>query len=639
MHNALSPGIFVLALLSAHTSIGLAENTARSDALDLGSIADRPPAPEFPYDHFFQTRELSNLKFAPDNRTVYFIKNDGHVNNVFAIDLASRAMRRITRYSQPVAEFLVDHKGRYLITVQDVGGNESYDLYRYELGSGKAFRLTEAGEDDLCVPCGLSPDDAFVYYTQSRDGRSEADLWRADVSTGEATLVLAAKGRMLECETISADGRYLLFGELVGRSERHLGILDLVSSRAHYIIREPGLNNLDTGFAGRTVYFRSAKASDRFRLWQYKVGDQALALADLPLDNDLESLSLHTGGRIAVVSYRTALASRTAVFLDGFRETKTFRLPPHDIVGAVFSQSDPELGIVFTENAATPRRFHLLGPDGPQILYDSNQSGIDKQFFAESRSLRVPSFDGLEIPVHVFIPNGTSADSPRPVVFWIHGGPEDHIDPVFMSRIQALANRGFVVVAPNVRGSTGYGKAYSFLDNGDWGGAHIRDIVEVAKSVRSLEFVDRDNLLILGASFGGFSVMSLITQYPQVFSAAINVFGITELASFVDSWPPYVKKRLFAELGFDPAVDHAKNRVLSPLYHVDRIKIPLQVHQGANDRRVPRAQSDRLVKRMRQLGLSVEYYVYPDEGHGFRRFQNERAAFTRMVEFLKRQIK
>jgi dipeptidyl aminopeptidase/acylaminoacyl peptidase len=191
------------------------------------------------------------------------------------------------------------------------------------------------------------------------------------------------------------------------------------------------------------------------------------------------------------------------------------------------------------------------------------------------------------------------------------------------------------VVVPNVRGSTGFGRHYASLDDNDWGGGHIRDLVAVAQAVQTLEFVDTDQLFLVGMSFGGFSVMSLITQYPETFRAAVDFFGFTELATFVDSWPRYLQHHLFAEIGFDPRRDRARNRAVSPLYHADRIRIPLQIHQGSNDSRVPREQSDWLVRRLRAAGGTVEYFVYPDEGHGFTRFANERAAYRRLVDFLR----
>ena len=607
-------------------------------SVDPGDIPGRPIAPEFAFERFFQTRPLDQVQFAPDNRSIYFIRNDGQVDNVFTLDLAGGPLRQVTHLAETVTGFGVDHKGKFLIIVHDVAGNENNDLYRFDLATGAMRRLTSAGRGDTTMACGLAPDDTLLYYAQTRHHRSEAGLWQVEVSTGKARQLLPGDGHTLDCDDVSTDGRYLLFGELIGFDERHLGLLDLATGKTQYINAAPGINNIDGNFAKDRVYYLSALGSDRFRLWQYRLGAVAPAPVKLPFDNDLESLSMYADGRVAVIGYRTALAGRTAVFVDGFEAPAEFGLPPEAVTDAAFSDTRPDPGVVLTETASQPGRYYKVGAGSPVLLYDANQSGIDSSYFAEARSLLVPGFDGLEIPVHLFIPNGTSADHPRPALFLIHGGPLGHLDPLYDSVIQFLANRGFIVVVPNVRGSTGFGRNYASLDDNDWGGGHIRDIVEVAAAMRSLDFVDADKLFIFGMSFGGFSVMSLVTQYPDTFQAAVDFFGFTELATFVDSWPLYLQRNLFAELGFDPRRDRARNRALSPLFHVDRIRIPLQIHQGANDIRVPRMQSDWLVQRLRETGRTVEYYVYPDEGHGFVRFGDERAAYQRLVAFLRRQL-
>ncbi len=631
----------VLLVLSVATtwSACAGSGTPMSLSVDLGDIPRRPQPPEFSFERFAQTRELAQLQFSADDRSVYFVDNDGGVNNVFALDLARRSIRQVTHFEDPVAEFLVDHSGRFLIVVKDVQGNENNDLYRFDLRSGEVLRLTDAGRGDTSVLCGISPDDKLVYYAQTREHRREADIWEIDSGGGAARQRLSGNGRMLECDTVSADGRYLLYGDLIGFDTRHLGLLDLATGQTRTINAAPGINNLDGCFAGNEVYFRSALGADGFRLWRYHIGDDQPTPVSLPFRNDIESLSMYTEGRVAVIRYRDGLSGRTAIFVDGFGTPARFGLPPQLIVGAVFSHKDPQTGILFTETATMPRRYYLVGGAPPELLYDANRSGIASDQLAEARSLLIPSFDGLEIPVHLFIPNGTSQQHPRPVIVYIHGGPEDHVDPLYLSNLQFLANRGFIVVVPNVRGSTGFGRRYAALDDGDWGGAHIRDIVAVTDAIRTLDFVDNGNLFLAGVSFGGFSVMSLITQYPTTFRAAVDFFGFTELATFVDSWPPYLQRHQASALGFDPRIDRQRNWVLSPVYHVDRIRIPLQIHQGANDSRVPREQSDWLVQRLRRLGRDVEYFVYPDEGHGFTRLANERTAYQRLVAFFRRNLR
>lgn len=165
------------------------------------------------------------------------------------------------------------------------------------------------------------------------------------------------------------------------------------------------------------------------------------------------------------------------------------------------------------------------------------------------------------------------------------------------------------------------------------GGGHIKDIVAVADYTKTLDFVDKENVFIVGGSFGGFSVLSLITQYPKVFKAAVDIFGIIEMATFLESWPPIAQEYMITEMGGDPRKDKALNEKISPYYHVEKVQIPLQIHQGSNDIRVAKAQSDMLVKKMKKLGKEVEYIVYPDEGHGFLKFANTQRCFESIVTF------
>lgn len=632
--------IVVAGLAATVLRVHAGQPAATTLSIDLGDIQRRQTPPEFSFNRFVQTRELAQLQFAVDKRSVYFIDNDGRVNNVFAMQLDSGTRHQITYFDEPVSGFMVDHKGRYLIIVKDVKGNENNDLYRFELLSGEVVRLTDAGRGDTTMLCGLAPDDTQVYYAQTRDHRREAGLWQVTIDGSKAQQLLPGNGRTLECDEVDPDGRYILYGELVGFDTRHLELLDLTTGQARTIIAVNGVNNLDACFSGDQVYFRNALDADGFRLWRYRMGESAPEPVQLPSMNDIEALSMHANGHVAVLRYRGRLGGKTAVFVDGFdAPPDSFGLAPESIVGAVFSHDDPTVGMVFTETPTTPRRYYRLGTGPPSLLYDANRSGITQSQFAQVRSLLIPSFDGLEIPVHLFIPNGTSARRPRAAIFVIHGGPEEHVDPLYLSTLQFIANRGFIVVVPNVRGSTGFGKTYAALDDGDWGGAHIRDIVAVAAVVRRLDFVAGDNLFLVGASFGGFSVMSLVTRYPDTFRAAVSFFGFSELATFVDSWPHYLQRHLHSALGFDPRRDPWRNRLLSPIYHLDRVMIPMQIHQGANDSRVPRQQSDWLVQRLRALDRVVEYFVYPDEGHGFTRLNNEADAYRRMIGFVKRHSK
>ncbi|MEA2079998.1 MAG: hypothetical protein U9P00_09115, partial [Pseudomonadota bacterium] len=216
MRGILLVNLLVVLSCALPPQVGASGTRPLSLSIDIGNIPERPIAPEFAFERFFQTRPLDQFQFAPDNRFVYFIRNDGQVNNIFTMDLASGSLRQVTHLAESVSGFGVDHKGQFLIIVHDVEGNENYDLYRFDLAAGDMLRLTSVGRGDTTMACGLSPDDALLYYAQTRHHRREAGLWQVEVSTGKVRQLLPANGRTLDCDEVSADGRYLLFGELIG---------------------------------------------------------------------------------------------------------------------------------------------------------------------------------------------------------------------------------------------------------------------------------------------------------------------------------------------------------------------------------------------------------------------------------------
>ena len=602
----------------------------------LGDIPDRPEPRPWPFEKFFQLRPLEALAFAPDNRRLYFIRNDGDVDNVFAIDLGSRTLTQITHYDEPVLALMVGRNGRDLIIIQDEGGNEHYSIHRFDLASGRTTPLVVPGAKDMSWLCDQSPDGRLLYYGQSRGGRESADLWVLDLDSGARRIVLPSRGRLLECGPLSLDGRYLVFYHFIENNERHIGLVDLVDGTERYLFRRPRVNNINAAFSTDSLYFLNAWRSDHFHLWRYPLQSGRLAPVPSPVPHPLQAFTLWDGGRIGVFHYRANLASHTAIFYRPRQRPPVWHLPKGRIVDAVFSETDPALAVFVVSDATTPDRYYLSTPAGSVLLYDANESGIPSAQFAKARSLRIPSFDGLPIPTHLFIPNGTAASRPRPLIVWVHGGPESWIDPEFSSYFQFLANRGYIVATPNVRGSTGFGKWYAMLDDGDWCGGHIDDIVAVARFLQRQPFVDGRNLFLFGESFGGYSVLCALTRYPDVFRAAVVFSALAELATFLDSLADYAERYLTLQMGFDPRKDHRQNRLRSPWYHLDRIRTPLQIHHGRNDYRIPIIQIDRLVSRLRALGRTVEYHVYDDEGHGLMKFENEQRAFQRMLDFFRR---
>ncbi|MCM2281878.1 MAG: S9 family peptidase [Bdellovibrionaceae bacterium] len=613
------------------------ETAFNSETLKELGITQRPEAPKIPFEEFYKTSGLSSFDFSPDGKKVYFLKSDGKVRNIFAYDIPTKKMTQVTKYPEAVNTFKVSPDGKYLYVQKDVGGSEVFDLYRFDLKTSATKQLTFGKNIERSYLCDIDKKGTRLYFSQSQNKRAVYDVKYLDLKTLKPTLLVAGGEKQLYCDALSANGDKLLFQSFINNNERHVGFIDTKSGKAQYFLAEAGVNVGSMFFVGDSVLFSSTKDSDIFRIWKYNVPSAKLDLVKTGLDNDIQSLSIFGDGKVTVLNYRGRLAPQTKAYDGVFASEKKLELPG-ELASATFSNYDPTLGIVVVENAHTPAQFFIVQKGELTRFYDSNQSTIDGNYFSKAYSTFVTSFDGLQVPAHFIIPNGTSAAKKRPAIVWVHGGPEDHVDPVYSGLQQFMVNNGFVLIAPNVRGSTGFGKAYQFKDNGDWGGGHIKDLVAVANYAKTLDFIDKDNVFLIGGSFGGFSVMSLVTQYPTVFKAAVDIFGPVEMSKFVGSWPPIAQTYWIGEIGGDPRSDDSLNKRLSPLYHVDKIKIPIQVHQGATDIRIPKEQSDLLVEKMKEKGIAVDYHVYPDEGHGFLKFDNTKKCFSSVVDFYKSKM-
>ena len=291
-----------------------------------------------------------------------------------------------------------------------------------------------------------------------------------------------------------------------------------------------------------------------------------------------------------------------------------------------------KLGLLLARPAAAMEVFilDLAARTATQITY-SMLGGIDPADLARPTLIRYPTHDERQIPAWLYRPTGVG---PFPVILSIHGGPEAQERPLYIyaGLYQYLLSQGIGVLAPNIRGSTGYGKSYQKLIHRDWGGAELGDLEAAARYLRGLDWVDPARIGVFGGSFGGFATLSCVTRLPDYWAAAVDAFGPSNLVTFAKAVPPSWR-RLMAEWVGDPEteVDFLMER--SPITYVDQIKTPLLIIQGAKDPRVVKGESDQMVKRLRERGVDVRYEVFEDEGHGFTKRENELKAFGDTAAF------
>ena len=274
-------------------------------------------------------------------------------------------------------------------------------------------------------------------------------------------------------------------------------------------------------------------------------------------------------------------------------------------------------------------------------LTDTMNPEIDQNDLVDGEVVRFKSFDGMEIPAILYKPKGLAPDEKVPAMLMIHGGPGGQTRLNYTDRIQYFVNHGYVILAVNNRGSSGYGKTFFAADDLKHGDEDLRDCIESKKFLASLGYVDMEKVGIMGGSYGGYMVMAALAFAPEEFSLGVNYFGVTNWLRTLRSIPPWwesFKDALYAELG-NPEVDTMFLYNKSPLFFADQITKPFIVLQGSNDPRVLKVESDEIVEQARANGVEVEYVIFDDEDPGFLKKENNITASKEVLKFLDKHFK
>jgi dipeptidyl aminopeptidase/acylaminoacyl peptidase len=270
-------------------------------------------------------------------------------------------------------------------------------------------------------------------------------------------------------------------------------------------------------------------------------------------------------------------------------------------------------------------------------LTHSSRAGIPFSQLSEPELIHYPTFDGRRIPAWFYRPAGKGG-KPPPVLVYPHGGPESQTRPNFSGLFQYFVERGYAILAPNVRGSTGQGTAYMNLDNTTKRMDSVADLAHAAYWLRDQQQGDPTRLAVYGGSYGGFMVLAAVTHYPDLWAAGIDVVGICNFVTFLEKTGAYRRAHREAEYG-NLREHRAFFEKISPIHHVDKIKCPMMVIHGANDPRVPVEEAEQIVAALQKRHIPVVYLRYEDEGHGLAKLKNRLDAYPKMAEFLDKYLK
>ncbi len=604
---------------------------------------------------FFGDPEVTGAQLSPDGRYMSFIKPHLDTRNVWVKDISApfEEARPLTdNTDRPVAGYFWSRDGKYLLYVKDQGGDENYNIYALDPqapnaeGSTvpEARKLTDR-EGIRAVIFAVPESDPDLMYIGLND-RDPAwhDLYALRISTGELELLRENTDRFTSWIFDNNDEL-----RLATRSADN-GDTEVLR------VDEDGFTQIYSCDVLETCApFRFHKDNQRFYMQSNKGDDQdltALFLMD-PKTEKIEMVEQDPEGR---VDFGNAFFSDVTKELIGTSYTDDRRRRywkdeeiaddykwlleqlPGKTVGFGSSTADENFWLISAYGDTDPGATYLYDRKGNTLEFQyRGRPNMPMEDLAEMKAVRYKSSDGLEIPAYLTLPKGIEAKN-LPVVIMPHGGPWARDYWGYNPYHQFLANRGYAVLSPNFRGSTGFGKAFLDAGNGEWGELMQDDLTAGAEYLIEQGIANPERVGIMGGSYGGYATLAGLTFTPDVYAAGVSIVGPSNLETLLNSIPPYWASflKVFHVRMADPNTEKglAQMKAQSPLYSASKITAPLMVVQGANDPRVKQAESDQIVVAMRELGLPVEYLVAEDEGHGFAKPVNNMAFLAAAEKFL-----
>jgi len=443
---------------------------------------------------------------------------------------------------------------------------------------------------------------------------------------------------------ISASGKYLVLSNEITTSENQLFLLNTETEELTEISK-PGFYYSGTGFNKdeTELYYTTNHGGEFSRLMAYDIDTKKSdVIYETNWDVMYSSLSENDTYRVIAINED---GTNKLLLWENASQTP-LELPEIEdgnIVAANFSDSEKLLRLT-VGTSKTPNNIYVYNIQTKEIkkLTSTLNPEIDPVDLVSAEVVRYKSFDGLEIPAIYYKPLNATADNKKPALVWVHGGPGGQSRVGYFALLQYLVNHGYAVLAVNNRGSSGYGASFYKMDDKNHGEKDLQDVIYGKKWLASQDYINEDQIGIIGGSYGGYMTMAAMTFEPDEFEVGVNIFGVTNWLRTLKSIPPYwesFRKALYDELGDPTTKDSIRLKKISPLFHAENVKNPIMVLQGANDPRVLQVESDEIVEAVKANDVPVEYMVFPDEGHGFIKKENEIKGYRQILAFLDKYLK
>ncbi len=614
--------------------------------------------PRYTIEQLFATRAIGAAAWAPDGERVAVVTNISGRNNLWLVPAAGGWPTQLTTSGQRQTAPAWSPDGRWIAFQSDLDANEQWDLFLVSPASGAVRNLTNTPEVSEEEPL-WSPDGKWIAYAVKPRTAPNHEIALYDVtrSTSRALTKDTPPDLSLQPVAFVHGGKWLLAGRSrADGADADAVLVDLATGAVRVLTPHTGDQvwyPTDVSPDGARVLLTSDAKNGHFNV---ALLDLAAALArpagtakPLPVtwlteetwemqsgnfspDGRWLTWAANVDGNTDLYSYNPATKRLTRLPVGG--GTNAFAGSP-----SAYSPDGTRL-LVRRSAADSPGDlfvYHLDAATTKPVTH-AFVNGVQAADMVEPFLVHYPSRDGLEVSAFLYVPWNLKRDGSHPAIVWVHGGPTSQSTNGFSRQVQYFVNHGYVVLAPNYRGSTGYGKKFQEANRFDMGGGDLADLVAGAELLKRTGYVDGKRIAVGGGSYGGYLTMMALTKTPDVWAAGAALFPFVNWFTEMEHEDPALLRYDLATMG-DPKKDEARLRDRSPLFFLDRVRAPLLLAAGANDPRCPASESRQVVDALKKQGRTCEFLLYPDEGHGFARLENLFDAYAKIVAFLDRELK
>ena len=591
---------------------------------------------------FFNNISIYGGYFSSSEKNLIYSSNESGIFNIYEVEISSGSVQKLTSSDKEslFVRSYVPESNDYIYSA-DQGGNEINHLY-LQNREGETVDLTP-GKNEKSIFYKWSDDNRFLYYLSNKRDSRYFDLYKMKVDEWEPKIVYENKDNF-SLTDISNNENYLLLSKSVTTSENKFYLYDINKGQSKEISIESGSYS-SAGFSNdnKSFYYLTNADNEFTYLKKHNIetGESSVVFkakwdvmySYMSKNEKFRVIGINEDGKniIKVIDIKT----NTYLDFPSFQGT--------DVTGIVFSESENKIRLsVGSSKMPNDLFIYNLQDKSLAKLTNSLNPLIDANKLVKAKVIRYKSFDGLEIPAIHYKPHNASNQNKVPALVWVHGGPGGQSRMNFNPLIQYLTNNGYAILAVNNRGSSGYGKSFYKMDDKNHGEKDLQDCVWGKKWLQKQEYIDTQQIGIIGGSYGGYMTMAAMTFTPEEFKVGVNIFGVTNWIRTLKSIPSFweaSRRALYDELGDPYSEDSIRLKKISPLFHAEQVKNPVMVLQGANDPRVLQVESDEIVDELKKNGIPVKYVIFEDEGHGFRKKDNQIKGYEQIKDFLEFYLK